>query len=314
MINFTDISQENNPKIDIQRITISNDAPSEEISITPNKIDIVEPEPESEGCIQDECKLQIGCPTEYFSVKNLFSELTDDYQRAIIRQNLGITDNSAAVWGKIEGNLINQKDLANFIQKTLQNDSEGLLEKVNLELKYWSRQIENKIESLASNITELSIIPRYGIVTDIPIDVLVTWEYDQPVQAQAINGISLDAEVRSYIFHNITDTQNIRLSYYYNNTWLSRNTSFVIEYPTYFGTSNDYLQDQHTINNKFNVNAQENEYIYVLSKNPVDLSVNGLIGGFEQEGYSYISETRYYVYKSVQPNLGNTTIRIHDSE
>jgi hypothetical protein len=30
------------------------------------------------------------------------------------------------------------------------------------------------------------------------------------------------------------------------------------------------------------VNAGENEYIYIMTKVPSDLSVNGIIGGFEQ--------------------------------
>jgi len=68
----------------------------------------------------------------------LFSELTDDYQRAIIRQNLGISGDNALIWGKIEGNLANQKDLYKFVKDTLRGDEQGILDKVNLELKYWT--------------------------------------------------------------------------------------------------------------------------------------------------------------------------------
>jgi hypothetical protein len=96
--------------------------------------------------------------------------------------------------------LANQKDLYNFILDTLKGDEKGILDKVNLELKYWTQYIENKIESLASNIKSIEIVPRYATSNQIPVDVLVTWEYDQPVEAQAINGVALDPNVRNYIY------------------------------------------------------------------------------------------------------------------
>jgi len=73
--------------------------------------------------------------------------------------------------------LANQKDLYNFIIDTLRGDESGILDKVNLELKYWTQYIENKIESLASNIISLEVIPRYATSNNLPVDILVTWEY-----------------------------------------------------------------------------------------------------------------------------------------
>ena len=295
-MNFVDINQEiTTPTINLNKIAI-------------------EQEPTQEGCIQAECPVTMECSTEYFAIKNLFSELTDDYQRAIIRQNLGINGADALLWGKIEGNLVNQKDLYNFIIDTLKGDEKGILDQVNLELKYWSQHIENKIESLASNIKVLDIIPRYATSNQIPVDILVTWEYDQPVEAQAINGVSLDPDVRSYIFQNIEDSFAIRLSYYFNGVWLSRNNDFSIVFPTFYGTSPNWEDDRYTIQDNVEVTANEGEYIYVITKNPSELSVNGIIGGFEQDSVIYIQSIRYYVYKSVQPNLGLTKVRIYDTE
>jgi len=91
---------------------------------------------------------------------------------------LGISGTDALLWGKIEGNLANQKDLYKFIIDTLRGDERGILDQVNLELKYWTQYIENKIESLASNIKSLDIIPRYATTNQIPVDVLIIWEYD----------------------------------------------------------------------------------------------------------------------------------------
>ena len=285
-----------------------------EIVLKPIDLNLETKPDESEGCIQRDCTDLHSCSTEYFAIKNLFSELTDDYQRAIIRQNLGISNNASTVWGKIEGNLANQKDLYKFVQDVMRSDEEGILENLNLELKYWTQQMENKIESLASNITSLQIVPRYAIPDQLPVDVLVYWEYDQPVQAQTINGIQLSPDQREYIFTNITDSLSIRLAYYYNNVWLARNINFEVTFPTYYGISDSYQEGSHTIKNQFTVTAGEGEYIYIFSKNYIDISVNGIIGGFQQIGTTTISQSRYVVYRSMHTNLGETLIRIHDRE
>ena len=297
--------------VNLNSVSIEED-PTREIIITPVKVEL--PKEQPEGCIIAESPVQVGCSQEYFAIKNLFSELTDDYQRAIIRQNLGINGADALLWGKIEGNLANQKDLYKFILDTLKGDEKGILDQVNLELKYWTQQIENKIESLASNIKTLEIIPRYATSNQIPVDVLVTWEYDQPVKAQAINGISLDPQVTSYIFQDINDTFAIRLSYLYNGVWLSRNINFDVAFPTFYGTSPNWEEDRYTIQNSMKVNAGEGEYIYIITKKPSELAVNGIIGGFEQDSIIYIQSTRYFVYKSINPNLGETIIKVYDTE
>lgn len=283
------------------------------VVINPRKIEIQQ-DKTKEGCILSVNQPKFECSTDYFAIKNLFSELTDDYQRAIIRQNLGISESGATIWGKIEGNLANQKDLSKFIIDLVQQDQAKVIDSVNLELKYWTQQIENKIESLASNIKSLEIIPRYGVTNQLPIDVLVTWEYENDVEAQAINGIALENEVRSYIFQEVTDSFSIRLAYCLDGKWLARNINFEVAFPTFFGVSADPSQDNYTIQNKFVVNAGEGQHIYVITKNESNLSVNGIIGGFEDERITYISSVRYYVYKSIHPNLGETTIIINDKE
>ena len=84
--------------VNLNSISIEED-PTREIIITPVKVEL--PKEQPEGCIIAESPVQVGCSQEYFAIKNLFSELTDDYQRAIIRQNLGINGADALLWGKI---------------------------------------------------------------------------------------------------------------------------------------------------------------------------------------------------------------------
>lgn len=312
-MNFVNINQENTtPTINLSKVAIEQE-PYKEIIITPVKVEVTQEE-QKEGCIQAECPVTVGCSGEYFAIKNLFSELTDDYQRAIIRQNLGINGADALLWGKIEGNLANQKDLCKFITDTLKGDEKGILDQVNLELKYWAQYMENKIESFASNIRSIEIIPKDVTSNQLPVDVLVIWEYDQPVESQAINGVVIDPNVRSYIFENVSDTFTIRLSYYYNGVWLSRSNNFEVSFPIFYGTSPNWEEDQYTIQTSVKTNAGEGEYIYIITKKPSDLAVNGIIGGFEQVSTTYIQNIKYYIYKSVHPNLGETTIKIYDTE
>lgn len=315
MINFINLQeQEESQNISIKKIELTpSENPIQDIVLQPLEIPTEQKE-ESEGCIQEQCKINIGCSEEFFAIKNLFSELTDDYQRAIIRQNLGIADDASLLWGKIQGNLSNQQDLVKFIQEIAGADSDEIITQLNLKLKYWTQQIENKIESLASNITSIEVIPQYAIPNQLPVDVLLIWEYDQPVQAQAVNEITLNPDTRNYIFRNVTDTLHIRLSYFYNNVWLSRNINFNVTFPIYYGTSVNYEDNNYTINKNFKINAGEGQYIYVMSKDVIDLSVNGIVGGFEQIGTTNIALNRYLIYKSANPNLGETTIRVYDQE
>lgn len=313
MMDFINLQDQQEPQdLAIKKIELAPSGDSiQDIVLQPIKIEVKD-DKKSEGCIQEQCKIDVGCSKEFFAVENLFSELTDDYQRAIIRQNLGIADDASLVWGKIQGNLSKQEDLVNFIKDTAGADADEIITQLNLKLKYWSQQIENKIESLASNITSIEVIPQYAIPNQLPVDVLLIWEYEYPIQAQAVNGISLDPSIRSYIFRNVTDTVNARLSYQYNDIWLSRNINFEVVFPIYYGTSDNYENNRYTIDKSFKVNAEENQYIYVISKNVIDLSVNGIVGGFKQIGTTNIASNRYIIYKSVNPNLGETIIRVYD--
>lgn len=315
-MNFINLNQESEPKnINIKQIQLN--APKEDVKdivLHPIDLTIETEQNESEGCIQQKVPDLHACTQKYFAIENLFSELTDDYQRSIIRQNLGITGKDSMLWGNIEGNLANQKDLYKLVQDLTKQNNKNILDNLNFELKYWTQQIENKIESLASNISSLQIVPRYAIPNQLPVDVVVQWEYEYPVEAQTINGVAIPVDQREFVFENVNDSLPIRLAYYYNGVWLARNINFEVEFPIFYGTSEDFTEDNYTIQNKFTVTANEGEYIYVISKNVIDLSVNGLIGGFDQIGFTNIASSRYIIYKSYNPSLGETLIRVHDKE
>lgn len=305
--------------IQIPSIIVSFDSNEElPICIKPSNKIIVDEEPPVEGCIINNCNVDnfYGCHDEtgYFKINNLFSELTNDYQRAVIRQNLGIGDSQSLLWGKIQGNLANQQDLYKFVKEVAQADTDKIIQTVNNQLEYWSNHIESAIESRASNIISLQLRPIYGSTLQTPIDVLVSWDYANEVDAQKIDGYEISPTTRNFLIQGITESKDITLSYYLNGLWLSRTITFVVHAPTFYGFSSNYEDCNQTDNDVFKINAAQDQYIYVLTSVPSDLSVNGLIGGFEEESPVYVHERKYYVYKSANPGLGVTTITRYDSE
>lgn len=312
------IIEQDSDDIHLPNIKINFDGEKEEpicIKSPTQKIIVSE---ENEGCVQKDCSIEnhYACPSEsgFFSIENLFSELTTDYQRAVIRQNLGIGDSQSLLWGKIQGNLANQEDLCRFVKEIAQADVNEIIDILNLKLEYWTNHIENKIESRASNITSITLTPMYESVMKTPIDVLVSWEYANEVESQKINGYEIQPNTRNFLIEGITETKDITLSYLLQGVWMSRTVTFTVYAPTYYGISDNYENCQQTMQSKFKINALEDQFIYILTANPSDFSVNGFIGGFLYEGVTYINSRKYYIYRSMNSGLGNTTVTIHDPE
>ena len=329
--------------------------------ITIDKIDSVKVEEEGVDhiCIKDDCDTSkyYGCTggDDGFQKENLFSELTDEYQRTIARINLGIADEYALKWGNIKGNLSNQKDLYTFVTDSIAFDINKVIDEINLKLAQWACEIEirfkNKADifspsfagtptttlplmtdnsnriastewvnakiaaaSIDDNVKAISLDPEYMCYGDEPTDVKVTWEYHKEVVEQSINDVVLSPDVREYTFTNRTTSMVITLKYKYEDISATRVVTFDIKYPNYFGTSPDYTKLDRTIDNVYTVNAGANEYIYVMIPNGANtvLGVSSIIGGFKLLGTQEIFSNLYYIFKSAQPGLGETTVEILD--
>lgn len=329
--------------------------------ITIDKIDSVKVEEEGVDhiCIKDDCDTSkyYGCTggDDGFQKENLFSELTDEYQRTIARINLGIADEYALKWGNIKGNLSNQKDLYTFVTDSIAFDINKVIDEINLKLAQWACEIEirfkNKADifspsfagtptttlplmtdnsnriastewvnakiaaaSIDGNVKAISLDPEYMCYGDEPTDVTVTWEYYKDVVEQSINDVVLSPDVREYTFTNRTTSMVITLKYKYEDISATRVVTFDIKYPNYFGTSPDYTKLDRTIDNVYTVNAGANEYIYVMIPNGANtvLGVSSIIGGFKLLGTQEIFSNLYYIFKSAQPGLGETTVEILD--
>lgn len=329
--------------------------------ITIDKIGSVKVEEEGVEhiCVKEDCDVSkyYGCANgnDGFQKENLFSELTDEYQRTIARINLGIADEYALKWGNIKGNLSNQKDLYTFVTDSIAFDINKVIDEINLKLAQWACEIEirlnNKADiyspnftgsptttlptmtdnsdriastawvnakiaaaSIDDNVKAISLEPEYMCYGDDPTDVKVTWEYHKDVVEQSINDISLKPDVREYIFSGMTTSMVVTLKYKYEDTSATRVVTFDIKYPNYYGTSPDYTKLDKTIDNVFTVTAGTNDYIYVMIPNGSNsvLGVSSIIGGFNRLGTQEIFSNLYYVFKSANAGLGETTVEILD--
>ena len=168
--------------------------------------------------------------------------------------------------------------------------------------------------SIDDNVKAISLDPEYMCYGDEPTDVTVTWEYYKDVVEQSINDVVLSPDVREYTFTNRTTSMVITLKYKYEDISATRVVTFDIKYPNYFGTSPDYTKLDRTIDNVYTVNAGANEYIYVMIPNGANtvLGVSSIIGGFKLLGTQEIFSNLYYIFKSAQPGLGETTVEILD--
>lgn len=329
--------------------------------ITIDKIGSVKVEEEGVEhiCVKEDCDVSkyYGCANgnDGFQKENLFSELTDEYQRTIARINLGIADEYALKWGNIKGNLSNQKDLYTFVTDSIAFDINKVIDEINLKLTQWACEIEirlnNKADiyspnftgsptttlptmtdnsdriastawvnakiaaaSIDDNVKAISLEPEYMCYGDDPTDVKVTWEYHKDVVEQSINDIPLKPDIREYIFSGMTTSMVVTLKYKYEDTSATRVVTFDIKYPNYYGTSPDYTKLDKTIDNVFTVTAGTNDYIYVMIPNGSNsvLGVSSIIGGFNRLGTQEIFGNLYYVFKSANAGLGETTVEILD--
>ena len=57
--------------------------------------------------------------TKYFEIENYLSELKSEYEKHLVRENLGISDKYSLLWGNISGNLQEQYDIINFITEQI---------------------------------------------------------------------------------------------------------------------------------------------------------------------------------------------------
>lgn len=318
----------------------------ENIFELPEQEEITKEEEEESLCVINDCGQHCNDQQEYFTIENLFSELNDDYKRAIARTNLGIADGLNLIWGNIQGNLLNQKDLYTFVKDSIKENNQNILdslklndwankfiEQLNLKADIFSPQFtgeptvplpptlddSNRIAStkwvnailaqmLAGTECIIEVSPKYIYYGDNPQDITVSWRYYSEITSQSINGITLDVNTRTYTFKNVSEPLLISIQYEIGGKSYVQRTSIEIKFPIYYGVDN--LAMSKTGETKFSVTAGKDQYIYILIPSDDMIAVNNIVGGFQLLDTRVINNCMYYLYKSVNSNLGLCNIEI----
>ena len=190
-------------------------------------------------------------PDGSFALKNLFSELTTEYQRSVARKNLGVLDSQAMIWGAISGNVLQQQDLVNWINTSIAQNNNILTENLNILLNQWSLDINLIIDTKAPiespHFTGIPTVPHPSIsdfsnqiattkwvsskinegthllefyldksfmyIDEQNVTVTLSWEYTSVIEKQWINNNEISINDRSYTLNNINDSFNITLTY-----------------------------------------------------------------------------------------------------
>lgn len=268
-------------------------------------------EVEESICIHDSCdpSTYYGDANEDDSFKrsNLFSELIDEYQRAIARQNLGIADDYTLVWGNISGNLANQTDLYRFVLDTIASESNDLIYEINLKLGQWGYEIRTELSQRANilspefkgtptttlpeihdnsaripttewvtakinettniNLLWFTIDKTFMYYGDPSQNIICTWDYRNSVLSQKINGVILNPSDRTYTLNNINSELLITLEYTTTEGTFIKNITFNKYYPIYYGTSEVLNELYKTKDSLIVLNCNANDYAYIYIPN-----------------------------------------------
>lgn len=324
MKNFVDLNETENHEI--KRIKIKKEPVTlEEVSIITPKLILSENLDQEEICVID------GDASDYygnrekdgcFKQENLFSELANEYERAIARQNLGIGDAQTLNWGKIKGNIRNQEDLREYVFNSPQfigmptaptqliTDSSTSIATTEWVVNYISQNGGGGGPSNPPGLQSFIMNPTSGMYGDEPIEVNLRWEYEGNIESQKLNSEFLNNIVREKTLL-LRENTSITLEYIIDNQVYQKKASFVFGYPFYYGTSSDYQVLNKTLAKSFNLVINDNEYAYlILPVQDAMLSVNGFVGGFEMIAEQELHGVTYYTYKSANPNLGKLVVNL----
>lgn len=178
--------------------------------------------------------------------------------------------------------------------------------------------------TLISNKVSPSVAEKGDTVTAI-----FSWDYSKNIKSQLFNDTDVDTSIRTKSVENLTNDNQYTIKatdlsdreYSFNTAWIKFYTAIYytvsIEQPLISSMSKS-IQNGKSLS--FNVNAIDGQYIWIFipkDKMTPSFSVGGFEGGFQKVGEittkykeNYITETTYVIYRSDNPNLGNTKVDI----
>ena len=286
---------------------------------------------DSNECSNNSCSSQQG----YFQIKNLFSELKTEADKANARQNLGIGDAYNIKWGNITGYIERQTDLTQYLDTFVTE----LRDLVNPFKQPYTNSDNPSISTVGEALDQLlykeltiksKVTPNIAERGEIIPEVEFSWEYNKNIISQKLDNIDISPDIRSITLSNIRQT--ISKSLWATDGKSTKTTTMAIQFKlaSYYGVSNKTTITSDDIINSFTrdlnfqkgssvtITAQDNQYIYFMlpkSMGQVQFYVGGFEGGFQvvDSNFQFTKNgatNRYILYRSDNPGLGTTTINI----
>lgn len=219
-----------------------------------------------------------------------------------------------------------QAPLGTIVDEIKQNSQEKIIE-IESELNQTNAQL-SKLEDQVNPFTATLSISKQIAELGSSQNLTLNWSYNRDIKAQKINSDNLDVSVRSKSYSNVSSSTTYTLTATSTlDLTTSKSVSITFANGIYYGVSSsvDYNSDliksltKELSTNKsrtVTVNASSGEYIYYCVPTRLgecSFNVNGFEGGFDKvatvsftNDFNYTEN--YFIYKSTNSNLGNTTV------
>ena len=254
---------------------------------------------------------------------------------------LGQPDEITGFYEWYKGQIVSAERL-NAIQDKIKElqikiDSEDVEKVTAREVSYESDEFTNVQDALDSLLykspTVTSLTTTYSGGTTLEMGTVLAsvkfnWAYNKNITSQTFANVNLDPSVRTYTYtKGIFNTTTLNLTASDSKNSCSRSITFTYANRIFYGVSSTNTYNvallkslSNTLSNSkarsFTVNAGSNQYIFYAVPTRLGgckFAVHGFEGGFEKVAtISYTNSQTYTesydIYKSDNPNLGNTTV------
>ncbi len=209
----------------------------------------------------------------------------------------------------------------------------------NEELEERVDNIENDVADLYSMMDELmykpitissfNISPSSAELGSTINTLTLTWKYSKEIVWQKFNGVEIEKTIRSMTYNDISSNKTYSLQVTDGKTTVSKNVGVTFMNGRYYGVAPIGAYDSSFVlglsktlatskNCSFTVNCGAEQYIYFAIPTRFGtpkFSVGGFEGGFELVATIDFTNSSnytepYYIYKSDNSNLGNTTVNV----
>lgn len=276
------------------------------------------------GVLSPDTAINNGCQTKVLLKENYLSEFATKSERRKVLENLGI--NSSIDWGEVGGYIESQQDLMKWLERYIEEGDAEQLRRIP-----YSNAAYPGVETLYDAINmalyrkpqmEASITPESGTVGYTIGKYTISWAYDKPnIVRQTINGEEIDPALREYTGENLSSDTSWTITGNDGTNEVSTKVSIRFYYEVFCGVGTvleESFEEQQCagwtdLESEFTVDAGESQYIWILVSSRYDnptFTVGGVSGGFVNADTIDIYNREFYVWRSDNPGLGLTTIKI----